>query len=121
MSWILSAESNDSSSRLTVVNTPRADATPSANNGSSSTATAYYDSGITKCLEISKVSGTQSSQQRLRRRPLTSTLSPQAGRGSRQAGPANENSLDCMQRRAGNTPRRSDRTGQEGIGRHSEG
>jgi very-short-patch-repair endonuclease len=40
--------------------------------------------------------------------PPHPSLSPRAGRGSRQAEPPNENAVHRMQRRAGNTPRRSE-------------
>ena len=58
-----------------------------------SIATACSASGTMKCWKISKASGIRSSRLRMRQRPLTPTLSPHAGRGSRQAGPRNQTGL----------------------------
>ena len=48
-------------------------------------------SGTTKCRAILKAFGTRSLPQRRWRRPLAPTLSPQAGRGSRQVGLRSKN------------------------------
>ena len=58
-----------------------------------SIATACSASGTMKCWKISKASGIRSSRLRMRQRPLTPTLTPHAGRGSRQAGPRNQTGL----------------------------
>ena len=94
MSRILSVESNGSSSRSMVANTPITDATPSATTGSSNIATASCVSGISKCWEISKAFRTQSSQQRLPRRPLTPPLSRERGEGVAKPHPQMKKSHD---------------------------